>query len=295
MKKPGFETRRRLYGMAFVSPFVVGILVFFLFPLYISVKLSFGKVVKISGFEIKWAGFDQYVRAFLIDVNFVPMFLNVVRQTLTRLPLIIVFSLIISIIINKNIKFKGFFRIAFFLPFLLGTGDVMRQALQLQLDRQVLAYALDTLISRQILAYLGPQVVSAVQSFFSVIVVVLWSSGVQILLFLSGLQGIPVSLYESARVDGATEWEMFWSITLPMIAPMAMLNVIYTVVDSFVNVSNPILNYIQVQAFNQRKWEYAAAMGWIYFTFIIMVVLLTMGIINYYISLSLRSEVKRRG
>ncbi len=280
------EKKQVLEGYVFVSPFIIGLLVFFAYPLYISVKLSLGKITRMAGFSIEWSGFEHYIRAFIIDVNFIPMFLNAIRQTLTKVPLIIVFSLLIAILVNKSIRFRGFFRTAFFIPFLLGTGEVMRQLLNQDVDLEVLSLAGGNLIPREFLIYMGPEVVQYIDTFFGMIVVVLWSSGVQILLFLSGLQSIPVSLYESSKVDGATEWDMFWKITLPMISPIILLNIIYSLVDSFAFVTNPILSYIQSNGFKQANFEYAAALGWIYFGFIILLVVVVMGVLGRYVYVS---------
>lgn len=277
------STRHKMEGLFFVSPFIIGLIIFFIFPFFISIKLSFGKIENIVGFQIAWRGFENYTRAFLMDVEFIPMFLQVVQKTLIESPLIIILSLLIAILINKDIKGRGFFRTVFFIPFLLGTGEVMRQLLSQGVDKQVLGLASGTLIPKEILMYFGPQVVQVVENISGMLVTILWSSGVQILLFLSGLQGISPALYESAKVDGATEWESFWKITLPMISPIMLLNIIYTLVDSFTNIKNPILNYIQQFAFKKTEFEYAAALGWIYFTFIILVVLLVFAVMKNYI------------
>lgn len=266
------EKRHKLEGVIFISPFLLGTLLFFIFPLYISIRLSFGKLVKIDGFVIKLIGLDNYVRAFVIDANFVPMFLEIIRKTIIQVPLIIIFSLLLAILVNKNIKIKGFLRTVYFIPFLLGTGDVMKQLLDMGIDKHIISLVGSNLLPREFLAYLGPKVVEAVDNFFGVIVVVLWSSGVQILLFLSGLQSIPASLYESAKVDGANEWEMFWKITLPMISPIMLLIIVYSIITSFTDINNPMLSYIQSKAFQSLQFEYAAAMGWIYFMFIILLV-----------------------
>ncbi len=268
------ERRHILEAYVFMTPFIIGVLAFFAFPLFISIKLSFGEIVKMKGFKIKWLGFDHYIKAFVWDVNFAPMLLETIRQVIIQLPLIIVFSLLLAILISRDIKFVGFFRVVFFLPFLLGTGHIMQQILEQGVNMHVLSAARQIILPDEMLIYLGPKVSEMVNNFFGVIVVVLWSSGVQILLFLSGLQSIPESLYEAAKVDGATEWEMFWKITMPMISPIMLLNIIYTLVDSFTDISNPILGYIQTNAFRRTQFEYAAAIGWIYFLFILLLVLL---------------------
>ncbi len=274
------ERRHMLEGYIFVLPFVLGIILFFAFPLYVSIKLSFGDLVRMEGFRIEWSGLQHYQRALFVEIEFIPMFLKVVGQTLTVTPLIMIFSLLLAMLINKSIRFRGFFRVVFFIPFLLGNGDVMKQLLNLEVDKMVISLADGTLLSWEMLDYLGTGVVTGVDALFGVIVFVLWSSGVQILLFLSGLQNIPDSLYESSKIDGATEWEIFWKITLPMMRPILLLVVIYTLVDSFTGVNNPILNYIKGTAFSDQDFEYAAAVGWLYFSFIILVVLAVMWILN---------------
>jgi len=286
--KKGFkltmEKREKLEGLFFVSPFLIGLAVFFAYPLFLSVKLSFGKVTNIVGFKIKLVGMENYVRAFLVDTNFIPMFLEVVQKTLTEAPLIIIMALLIAILINKDIKGRGFFRVVFFIPFLLGTGEVMNQLLSQGVDKAVLSITDGKLIPYEVFAYFGSTVIEVVDNVFGTLVQVLWSSGVQILLFLSGLQGISESLYESAKVDGATEWEIFWKITWPMMAPTTFLCIVYTLVDSFTKIKNPILKYIQEYAFKKTQFEYAAAMGWIYFVFIILLVLLVNLVMSKYIN-----------
>jgi ABC-type sugar transport system permease subunit len=109
------------------------------------------------------------------------------------------------------------------------------------------------------------------------------------------LQGIPASLYESAKVDGANEWEVFWKITLPMVAPMMQLVIVYTILDSFTHFNNPVLGYIREQTFSEaRRFEYGAAIGWIYFLFIIVFISVGMGVMNVYMKKAERPEVKRR-
>lgn len=287
-------TKDKLKGLVFVSPFIIGLMIFFAYPIYISLKLSFGKVDNIVGFKISWVGIENYVRAFMLDTEFIPMFLTVVRDTLVEFPLTIVLSLIIAIILNKNIKGRALFRVAFFIPFLLGTGEVMRQLLYQGVDKQVLSITDGSIIPYNILNYFGYNIVTAVQNVFGTIVSVLWGSGVQILLFLAGLQSISPALYEAAKIDGATEWETFWKITVPMISPMLLLNLIYTIVDSFTNIRNPLLEYIQSYGFTKAEFHYAAALGWIYFAFIGLVVSIVFGIMKGYMHTNEVEEVKKR-
>ena len=117
--------------------------------------------------------------------------------------------------------------------------------------------------------------VEVVNMFFSNVVLVLWNSGVQILLFMSGIQSIPLSLYESASVDGATEWEKFWKITLPMLVPIILLNLVYTITESFTSTTNAMLTYIKMRAFSSNSdFEFASAASLLY----MLVVLAFIGI-----------------
>ena len=134
---------------------------------------------------------------------------------------------------------------------------------------------------------LGHSMTEFLQSVLDRITVVLWKSGVQIVLFLAGLQGISSSLYEAARVDGATEWEMFWKITLPMISPVILMNVVYTIVAFFTDGTNPIVDYIYKQSFsNPQQFAHGAAMGWVYFAFAFALCGLCIGVLSRYVFVS---------
>lgn len=293
--KMSLHQREQLRGIVFVLPFIIGLCAFFIYPLTLSIRLSFGTLVSVVGMKVQWAGFENYVRAFVVDVEFVPTFLQAVRQTLVKFPLTVLLSLIIAILLNRDIKARGLFRVIFFIPFLLGTGQVMQQLLNQGVDRAVLNIMDGRLIPYNVLVYFGSTIADAVQTILSILVSVLWSSGVQILLFLSGLQSISPSLYEAARIDGATEWEIFWKVTVPMISPILLLNLVYTVVDSFTNISNPLLQYIQTYGFSNMEFAYSAALSWIYFAFIAIIVALIFGIMKGYMHTNEVEEVKRHG
>lgn len=141
-----------------------------------------------------------------------------------------------------SMKGRGFFRTAFFIPVLLGSGYVMKQLLGLGVDGMTVTAGIT--VPRLIADLLGASMTELLQGFLDRITVVLWKSGVQIVLFLAGLQGIPGSLYEAAHVDGATEWEMFWKITLPMISPVILMNVVYTIVSFFTDGTNITVKWL---------------------------------------------------
>ena len=148
----------------------------------------------------------------------------------------------------------------------------MKQLLGMGVDGTTITTGI--MVPKLIAELLGASITEVVQGFLDRITLVLWKSGVQIVLFLAGLQGISGSLYEAARVDGATEWEMFWKITLPMISPVIMMNVIYTIVAFFTDGTNPMVDYIYKMNFTNQQYEYAAAMSWLYFIFALVICLL---------------------
>jgi len=277
------QRRRWLEAYLFLIPFLVGTLVFFAYPIVMSIRVSLSDITKVTGFQMEWVGFEHYERAFVFDVQFLPNFADAVAFTLVNTPLIVIFALIFAIILNKGIRMRAFFRTVFFLPFLLGAGYIMDALLGQGVDEQSVRVARGILFPQEVIYYLGPAVYGVINGFLNRITIVLWRLGVQVLLFLSGLQGIQDSLYESAKVDGATEWEMFWMITLPVISPVIVLNVVYTIIDSFVDIGNPILEYIYEFAFGNAQFEYSAAMSWIYALFIFVILGMVFAVSKYFV------------
>ncbi len=172
-------------------------------------------------------------------------------------------------LINRDIKGRGAFRTIFFIPVLLGTGYIM-EILVKDSASNVVAGGADSALITMLMKSVGSTFGTYVQTFLSTITTVLWKSGVQIILFLAGLQGIPGSLYEASRCDGATEWENFWKITLPIVSPIILLNFVYTMIDSFTDASNPIIANIEHE-FEVGTLDVGAAMGWMYFLFTFIV------------------------
>lgn len=268
--------RRVLTGYAFISPWIIASLIFFINPLIQSLRLSFSNITEFRGFLMEWVGLENYIRIFVWDVDFIPMFLVVVRDTVINTVMIVIFSLFIAIMVNKNIRFRGFWRGIFFLPVLLGTGYVMERILGMGAGGAVTGEAVAQMargisVPQQIFMYFPPVIVDGIMIFLNRLTFVLWRSGVQVILFLAGLQGISTSLYEAARCDSATEWQMFWKITFPMVSPVILLNMVYTIIDSFTDISNPIVTYLIELGFSSMEFEYSAAVSWVYFMFVLVV------------------------
>lgn len=278
------RTKENLSWLFFIAPFLIGTLCFFLYPLISSLVISFGDLDKSRpGYHIMVTGFQNYHNAFFKSTVFVPNLLKELKNTALEVPLTLVFSLIIAIMLNKLTKGKGIFRVIVLLPFLLGTGSVMEQLLSQGIDKQIVNLSNGEIIPLSVIQYFPSEVIEFVEAVFKIIIRVLWGSGVQILLFLSALQGISPALYEAAHIDGANEYEVFWKITFPMVAPVTLLTMIYSIINSFTDSSNTVLKYIIDRTVNQAQFGFSAAMGWIYFAIIGVIICLASLLIRGYI------------
>lgn len=263
--KPGkLEKREARYGYLFIAPWLIGVLIFLLIPLVQSFQFSLADIrMTPFGRLITFVGHENYTQIWLEDKDFPVMLVSYFMETLISVPIIVVFALIIAMLLNGKIKFKGMFRLIFFLPVIIVSGPVM-----VMLTGQgattinsVNVQAINTALNQFLPRYLA----SSISSVFGNMVMILWYSGVQILIFLSALQKIDPSLYEAAKMDGGSQWECFWKITLPTIKPMILLNAVYTVIAISNNENNGIINIIQSAMFAGNKgYGYASAMAWMY-------------------------------
>lgn len=275
------ERRRSLEGLVFFIPFIIGFLLFFMYPLGTSVQYVFSTMPTRGVLKnMTWAGLDNFLYIFQQDIYFPGYFTDTVTQTIVRTPFIVIFSLIMAVIINKKIAFRGLFRALFFLPFLLGTGFVLNLLLGLGNDPGQVDFFRGITLPIDFQNMLGEELSGVISDILRELVIMFWRMGLQILLFLSALQGVSNSLYESSRVDGATEWEMFFKITLPMISPMILVCVVYTIVDAFTDLTNPLLSYIMEMTNEQSQYTYATAMAWIYMLFVLVLLVVVIVMFN---------------
>ena len=264
--------RKSLVGLTFVLPWLIGFAVLFVYPLVKTLQLSVGEIVDIERYTIEYTGFSNFARILFEETDVLAMLLDVLKSSFINMIFITVFAFYIATLLNRKIRFRGAFRVICFLPVMLGTGFVMQQLLAQNVAQSSMQAVMDFLLPKEILMYIGPKVANAVVFFLNELTVILWHAGVQILIFLSGLQSISSSLYEAARVDGATEWENLWFITIPMMTPMILLNLVYTVVDTFNDSSNEIISYMQQYAFEYNQFSYAAAMCVFFMIFALLLV-----------------------
>ena len=258
-----YERRKALYGYGFIGIWILGTIYFFIMPLFESLIWSFNETAVRSG------------------------------EMELRTPLILIFSIFIAVILNQKFRGRTFARAVFFLPVIIATGpviDIINGNMSTggyaggseQFSTMFEADLVDQLLNFLGVYNISDTLTETINSLTTDIFNLVWNSGIQILLFLSALQGIPFSAKEAAQMEGATGWEYFWKITIPYISPMILASLVYTVVDSFVDPSNEVMTIILNQGAN---WEhgYMSAMAWAYFLIVGIVLAIIVAIINRFV------------
>ena len=259
--------------MGFIGLWVIGFIAFQAYPLLQSLYISFATLnFQASGVQWIWVGLLNYQNALTVDVNFVPYLVQAILSTVIEMPLIIFFALAAATLLKQGLFGTTFFRGLFFLPVVVGSSAVMSNLLG--------AGGVPVLVHGRFLGEItravGPQIGNDLTQVFTQMALVLWRSGVQVLLFLAALYGVNPVYYEVARIDGANAWQTFLKVTLPAISPMMVLIWIYTLVDTFSDQAlDPVLNYIQTVGLSGNlQLGLAGAMGWISLVVVFIILLI---------------------
>lgn len=269
-------------------PWLIGFILFFLIPLINSLRFSLSKVESTaSGVVIQYIGFNNFIHAVTVNTQFNRALAESVFDMVINVPLIVIFSLFLAVLLNQKFRGRGFARAIFFLPVILASGIIatlesesLIEALNaenqsggfisglrsFELERMMLEAG----VNESIVLYLT----GAVDRIYDIVS----QSGVQILIFLAGIQTISPQLYEAAKIEGATGYEAFWKITFPMVSPLILVNVIYTVIDSFA--SNAATDLIREVGFSNFNFGLSAAMAWIYFIAVALILLISTYLIS---------------
>lgn len=272
-KKWRAGTVRKLEGSLFILPWVTGFLCFMAFPLVFSLYLSFHNLKVLPDRKIyEYVGLKHYNEILLRSSELYDSLIPFFQESLIMIPIILFFSFLIAILLHQPLRGRAVFRMLFFLPVIFSTGYVLTEFVNQGAGE--LGFLQMNTAGASLEAWLaGSAWGKPVQTILGRFVVVLWFSGVQILIFLAGRQTIGRSAYEAARIDGASAWETFWKITLPAMTPFILLNLMYTIVDLFTFPFNPIMWLI---GDNLRSYGYNSAMAWIYFAMIAAFLLLVL-------------------
>ena len=272
----GLRKRQALWGYVFVSPWIAGTLVLLVWSLGRSLLLSFQQLTNIVNLQTEWAGLANYAEILREDVVFVPRLMRSMQDLALNLPLILIFSLVMALLVAHVQRGQTILRAIFFLPVVIGSSAVITQMRDAGATEMVLEDALGPIESAlDPTSAPGQAIMGPIEAIVEQLTVIIWHTGVQILLFIAGLNSIPPRLYEAAEVDGATGWESFWKITLPMLSPVILVAAIYTIVDSFTDPLNSVVNYIMDTSIQvQLRLDYGAALGWVYFVVIFVLIAL---------------------
>jgi ABC-type sugar transport system permease subunit len=272
------KRREMMTGYMFVLPWIIGFLLFMAWPIYFSLNMSFNKVIISSeGIKKTWLGWNNFKYAFLSDPKYLEELLTFIKSVIFMIPIIIVFAMLVALLINQPIRMKGFFRAIFFLPVVITSGQVVKELFAQGAAAAPIVERYG--IVQYIQTNMDPSWGEPLLNIINQLIVILWYSGVQILIFLAGLQKVNTQIYEAASIDGASPWEIFWKITLPSIKPFILVNIIYTTVDLFTNSLNDVIELIKVHMFQiDTGFGYASSLAWIYFTVIFVLLLIVVAI-----------------
>ena len=279
-KKVGLMGRRAVYGYLFILPFVLGFIFFMIKPLGQSLRMAMSEVViSNQGFQLNWNNFDNFKKALLVDAEFNRMLVESVGQMIIRSAATIVFSFFVALLLNQKFKGRTLARSIFFLAVILSSGVLVG----LESSNSLMAQLKDMIeesgnansitdVLEQILVSdasgvngISSKAFKTVFEIIDSIYDVAMASGIQIIIFLSGLQNISPSMYEAAQMEGCTSWESLWKITVPMVSPLMLVCWIYTIVDFFMKSDNQIMDKINVQMTEMLNYGFSSAMAWIYF------------------------------
>ena len=281
-KLAGLQKRKAISGYLFILPFIIGFLTFMVKPFFQSLYMSFCNIeVSEGGFKSNFNGIANYMRAFTVDTEFNRLLVEEISRMCINSVAIMVFSFFVALILNQKFKGRAFVRAIFFIPVILSSGVI----LGVETDNALLSSIQDAIEETQtgpsitdaiknilITSGIGARAFETVFEIVEKIYDVAIASGIQIIIFLSGLQTISVNMYEAADIEGCTAWESLWKITFPMISSLFLVNWIYTIIDFCMRSDNKVMEKISEEMIVQINYGFSSAMSWIYFVIVIAII-----------------------
>lgn len=267
------------FGFVFLIPWIVGFVFFFLYPFVRSLLLSVQKVEFLpgGGFSTTFIGLENYITALTRDEKFLPLAAESILNLFIDVPVCLVFSFFVAVLLRQDFRGNSIAKVIFFLPVILGTGvflsvqtsaaEVSGMAVEESMEEGIAA--IQTLQNLNVLkllqdigipASITEYIAGPVEQIYNVMSL----SGVQIFIFLAGLNGISPSIYEAAYIEGASGWVAFWKITFPLVSPVIVVNVVYSLIDNFTMSTNQTMEYIFDTAFSSLDYGLSNAMAWLY-------------------------------
>ena len=302
-KGKSLEKQKAKMGWLFVAPFLIGFVLIYLPLIFDSIKFSFSEIQTQpgSGYITEFIGFKNYSAALFEDPDFVKSLDTTLGELALNITATVIFALFMAIMLNQKMRGRAVFRAIFFIPVIVSTGiidsidarntlaDVMQGVTDTTGGAIEGASRGSEFISAIDVArffsgmQIGTEMVTWIQNLVNNVYDIVNRSGVQMLIFLAGLQSISPAIYESCYMEGASSWETFWKITFPMISPMILVNLVYTVIDSFTSSSNTVINTINTIYDESGRMTEATAMSWIYFLIVMLILAILAGIMSAYV------------
>ena len=313
VQSPAKKKRRKVHslekktargGYLFTLPFILGFIVIYLPVVFESFLYSVTTIERINAgesYQLVWAGLANYREALFSDPNYSQILTAGLQQLVLDVPAILIFSLFIAVLLNQKMVGRAAFRAIFFVPVILSTGliaqiDTSNTSLMTYMSdsegigtNAAKSTSVAEIVSAMDIEYLfsnmkiGGGMAKYVSSILNNIYNIVNRSGVQMLIFLAGLQSISPAIYESCNVEGASAWETFWKITFPMISPMILVNFVYTIIDAFTSSTNSVMSYINQVYGEAGKDTLSVAMAWIYFAIVIVAVALAAALMSAFV------------
>ena len=299
-KVASLDRKKARAGWVFVLPFVIGFVLVYLPILWDSIYMSFHSlhIVTGGGFTLEFVGLKNYQTALFEDPGFVQTLVTGLGELAFDIPAILIFSLFMAVLLNQKMAGRAAFRAIFFIPVILSTGIMEaiegQNILGTMMEGNESIDGSGTSAANQIVSVMdierlfgtmkiGTELLAVVVSIVNQIYDIVNRSGVQMLIFLAGLQSISPAIYEACRIDGCTSWETFWKITFPMISPMILVNGVYTIIDSFTTNSNSVMTYINGVYQGSEGQVLSSAMAWMYFLIVMLILAAVVGIFSAFV------------
>ena len=300
-KSASLDKRKARGGWIFVLPFVIGFIIIYLPIVIDSIRYSFFQIKVLSGggFELIPVGWYNYNQALFVNPDFVETLVKGLGDMVFDIPMILIFSLFMAVLLNQKMIGRAAFRAIFFIPVILSTGimgsieasntlgEYMENAEGIDdgSGQSTASEIVSVMDVEQMFSGMavGQGLVTYVTTAINNIYDIVNRSGVQMLIFLAGLQSISPAIYESVQIDGATAWETFWKITFPMISPMILVNAVYTVIDSFTAESNIVMSFISGVYQEANGNVLSSAMSWMYFLIVIAIIAIVAAVFSAFV------------
>lgn len=294
-KQKNLQARKAVTGYLFILPFIIGFVAFMMIPLLESLRMCFSNVVVgvgNGGFIMKFVGIQNFKKAFTVDPEFNRFLYDELSRMLIHVPTTLIVSFFMAMLLNQTFKGRGLVRAIFFLPVILSSGVLMGLEYNNSLLSGMQDYIQDNTQASNITAVLesvlsnsglGKRFLEVVFDVVNNVYDIVIASGIQIIIFLSGLQTISKSMYEAATIEGCTAWESFWKITLPMVSSVILVNVIYTIVDFFMRTDSDVMSKITDTMITKMDYGFSSAMAWSYFVAVIIIIGIFTGITSRWV------------